>query len=55
MILVLQLSVEEVEAVKTASQTAEKKEGDKDAAPKKEAKLFYRFYAVTNFETQNFS
>jgi hypothetical protein len=42
------LSVEEVEAKKSA-QTDEKKEGDKDAGPKKEAKLFYRFYAVNNF------
>jgi hypothetical protein len=40
--------VEESEAVKTAVQTAEKKEGEKDVAPKKEAKLFYRFYAINN-------
>jgi hypothetical protein len=46
-IVVLRLSVEEVKTTKTAAEKAaeeEKKEVDKAAEAKNEAKLFYRFY-----------
>lgn len=53
-IVVLKLSVEEVKITKTAAEKAaenEKKEGEKTAEAKTEAKLFYRFYSIDNFET----